>query len=163
MDKIRKSPSESATNFSERTIKFGNDKQKWVVKKLENGTHRWIPYINAELSGYKLLTVDYIAKHIGKTITIYEREYNDMWPSKSTKMYSATFTPTGDAGIFGKKLVTSWLKIRKPPIKNRTHFIIDGQLKYKGTKDFLNGLQVDSINKNAVSSNIMNIEAFIKI
>ena len=44
MDKIRKSPSESATNFSERTIKIGNDKQKWVVKKLENGTHRWIPY-----------------------------------------------------------------------------------------------------------------------
>ena len=31
-DRSRKSPSDSATDFPEGTIKLGNNKQQWVVK-----------------------------------------------------------------------------------------------------------------------------------
>ena len=157
----RKAPSISATLVPEKTIKIGNDKMKWVVKKIENGTHRWIPYISAKLCGYMPLTVDYIAKHINKPIIIYEREYSDKWPTKSSKMFSLKFTPTGNAGIVGKKIIIGWLK-NQTPIKDKTIFSIEGPLIYNKSKDIRNGLQVDSKNKILVSSNIMNMESFIK-
>ena len=100
----RKSPSESATDFPEGTIKVGNNKQKWVVKKVSGGSQRWIPYESVELFGYKALTVDYLAKHIGKPVKIYEREYSDLWPTKSnSKLYASTFTPNGNAGPLTNK------------------------------------------------------------
>jgi hypothetical protein len=154
----RKSPSESATDFPEGTIKEGNDKQKWVVKKVSGNSQRWVPYQSVELFGYKALTVDYLAKHIGKPVKFYEREYSDMWPSKSkTKLFPSTIIPNGNAGVLGnKKRFEGWLKTQKPPIKDRTVFIVDGG------EDTL-ALQVDSINKTLISSNIMNQEAFVKI
>lgn len=155
----RKSPSESATDFPEGTIKVGNNKQKWVVKKVSGGSQRWIPYESVELFGYKALTVDYLAKHIGKPVKIYEREYSDLWPTKSnSKLYVSTFTPNGNAGpLTNKKRIEGWLKTQKPFIKDRTVFTIDG------SEDGLDSLQVDSINKTTVSSNMMNTEAFVKV
>lgn len=155
----RKSPSESATDFPEGTIKLGNNKQKWVVKKVSGGSQRWIPYESVELFGYKALTVDYLAKHIGKPVKIYEREYSDLWPTKSnSKFYASTFTPNGNAGpLTNKKRIEGWLKTQKPSIKDRTVFTIDG------SEGGLDSLQVDSINKTIVSSNMMNQEAFVKV
>ena len=155
----RKSPSESATDFPEGTIKVGNNKQKWVVKKVSGGSQRWIPYESVELFGYKALTVDYLAKHIGKPVKIYEREYSDLLPTKSnSKLYASTFTPNGNAGpLTNKKRIEGWLKTQKPSIKDRTVFTIDG------SEDGLDSLQVDSINKTTVSSNMMNQEAFVKV
>lgn len=157
-NKGRKGPSESATDFPEGTIKIGNNKEKWVVKKI-GVSQRWVPYESVELFGYKALTVDYLAKHIGKTIKIYEREYSDMWPPKSkSKLYISTFTPNGNAGpTFNKKRIEGWLYTQKPPIKDHTMFSIDGG------ENELGPLQVDSINKTLVSNNIMNQEAFVKI
>ena len=155
----RKSPSDSATDFPEGTIKLGNNKKQWVVKKVSDGSQRWIPYESVELFGYKALTVDYLASHIGKPVKIYEREYNDMWPPKSTsKLHSFIFTPNGNAGpTTKKKRIEGWLKTQKPPIKDRTVFTIDG------SEGGLDSLQVDSINKTRVSSNMMNQDAFVKI
>jgi hypothetical protein len=41
-EKGRKSPSESATDFPVGTIKVGNNKKKWIVKKVSNGSQRWV-------------------------------------------------------------------------------------------------------------------------
>ena len=156
--KRRKSPTESATTFPEGTIKQGNDKKMWVVKG-----RRWMPYQFTELFGYKPLTVDYLEKHIGKPIVIYERDYESMWPTRATKMNVATFTASGDAGVLGRKLTVNWLKTRTPSIKDHTVFTVDGPLQYKGSDTVLVGLQVDSVNKTFVSSNILNTETFIKV
>ena len=97
---VTKGPSESASEFPEGTIMLGNDKQDWVVKKISGEQQRWVPYNSTTLFGYKSLTVDYLAKHIGSTITVYEREYKDMWPktfSKESTAYIHKFTPTGNA------------------------------------------------------------------
>lgn len=39
--KIRKGPSESATQFSVGTIKKGNDGNKWQITETSSGVHRW--------------------------------------------------------------------------------------------------------------------------
>lgn len=39
----RKSPAESATQFSEGTQKKGQDGQEWVVATTKAGVHRWVP------------------------------------------------------------------------------------------------------------------------
>jgi hypothetical protein len=154
--KVRKGPSESASDFPEGTIKQGNDKESWVIKKVSNGSQRWMPYNSTELFGYKPLTVDYLAKHIGRTITVYERGYEDTWPKNFPKGTSSIhkFTPTGNA-LLGKKVLEGWLKTQSPQIKNNTMFFIEGT-------DVL-PLQVDSKNKTLVSSNLINSEAFVKV
>lgn len=167
--KKRKSPTESAKKFVEGSIKKGNDKNLWVVKKTKNGIHRWTPYVSTHLFGFSPLTVDYISKNIGKTIIIYEREYCDKWPtikdikSNFCKLYKRYFIPTGDAIIIkGKKiLLKNWLKKQNPSIPGRSIFILDGRLYGNDLEE--EGLQVDSKNKIFVSSNIMNTEAFIQI
>ena len=161
--KGRKSPTASATEFPEGTIQEGNDKHSWVVKKA-GGSQRWVPVDSAELFGYKRLTVDDLAKHIGKPLTIYEREYCDVWPPKGPcKIQSAVFTSTGDAGpIDREKRDVGWLKSRSPSIKPRTMYTVDGTLLYKGGPQ-VDGLQVDSVGQKLVSSRLMNTEAFIKV
>jgi len=162
-NKSRKSPTASATDFPEGTIQEGNDKHSWVVKKI-GSSQRWVPSETAELFGYKRLTVDDLAKHIGKPLTIYEREYCDVWPPKGLcKLQSAVFTSTGDAGPVGReKRDVGWLKTRSPPIKPRTMYTVDGTLMYKGGPQ-VDGLQVDSVGQKLVSSRLMNTEAFIKV
>ena len=39
----RKSPAESATQFSEGTQKKGQDGKEWVVATTKAGVHRWVP------------------------------------------------------------------------------------------------------------------------
>lgn len=155
--KARKGPTESASDFPEGTIKQGNDKQSWVIKKVTGGSQRWMPYNSTELFGYKPLTVDYLAKHIGRTITVYEREYKDIWPKNFSKgtSYIHKFTPTGNA-LLGKNVLEGWLKTQYPQIKNNTMFFIE-------CGEDCQPLQVDSKNKTLVSSNLLNMEAFVKV
>lgn len=43
MSKIRKSPSDSATDFDIGTIKLGNDNKKWIVKQVGK-SQKWVPH-----------------------------------------------------------------------------------------------------------------------
>lgn len=160
-NKTRKAPIESATSFPEGTVK-----SSWVVKRASNGVPRWVPVVSAELNGFRRLTVDYCAKHIGKPITLYVREYNEMWPAKNawTKpenetYYKATFTPNGDA-VSGKTKIDGWLKSRKPEIKKGAHFYVDGHVIM--ADPLPDGVQVDSNGKKLMSLNFMNQELFVK-
>ncbi len=163
--KTRKAPVESATSFPEGTIKGS-----WVIKRASNGVPRWVPDVSTELNGFRRLTVDYCAKHIGKPITIYVREYKDMWPKKNawTKPSDATywtakFVPNGDA-VSGKTKIYGWLKSRKPEIKKGAHFYLDGPVIMVPSDDPLpDGVQVDSNGKKLMSLNFMNQELFVKV
>lgn len=42
--KDRPSPSESATGFSEGTVKTGNDGNQWIITKTKKGIKRWVKY-----------------------------------------------------------------------------------------------------------------------
>jgi len=165
--KERSGPSESATLFPQGTIKKGNNGQLWVIKKIKNSNiQRWIPVLNAEINGYKLLTVDYLKKNIGKTINIYEWDNSSIWPSSSSKLFSYKFEPNGNASIRkGKtiKIIPNWLKTLSPSIQNNTVFFIDGNCNLRVPKIMEQySLQVDSINKQLVSSNIINMIAYVK-
>lgn len=159
--KARKGPSESAANFPEGTIKRGNDKQSWVIKKVTGGSQRWMPYSSAELFGYKPLTVDYLAKHIGSTITVYEREYMDTWPKKSSDFdVKYSFLASGDGELIkGKntKVFPNWLKHKIPEIKVNNLFFIKGI--FQSIDDIQN---IQAGPSGLVSSNLMNTEAFVK-
>ena len=168
----RDSPSESATAFSVGTIKKGNDGNQYVVTETSNKTHRWVPTINAEMNNMKLLTIDYLAKNINKPIKLYLREYRGEWPKKNDWSRKdpthgiMIFKPTGNA-IIGKKILDNWLKTRKPEIKERSQFNVEGFLSFSVSNkesDFsLSSLQVDSKNKKVVSYNLMNTEVFIEL
>ena len=163
--KTRKAPIESATSFPEGTIKGA-----WVVKRASNGVPRWVPDVSAELNGFRRLTVDYAAKHIGQSITLYVREYNEMWPTANAwskpseaTYYKATFTPNGNA-ISGKTKIDGWLKSRKPEIKKGAHFYVDGPVIIVPSDAPLpDGVQVDSNDKKLMSLNFMNQEVFVKL
>ena len=164
----RKAPSESATSLPEGTIKGA-----WVIKKASNGVPRWMPNVSVELNGFRMLTVDHVAKNIGKPIMLYVREYNEMWPKKDAwskpeneTYFAATFVPNGNA-INEKTEISGWLKTRKPEIKKGAQFSINGPLHmcHKGKCDdhFADGVQVDSNNGKLMSLNFMNQEVFVKI
>jgi hypothetical protein len=65
-----------------------------------------------------------------------------------------------------EKRLENWLITQKPEIKNRTLFVLDGEL-YEYIKGkweyFANGLQVDSVDKKTISPRLINTECFIKI
>ena len=160
--KVRKAPAESATSLPEGTLK-GN----YVIKKASNGVPRWVPTVSAELNGFRMLTVDQLVA--GKSITLYVREYNEMWPKKNawskpkdSTYFTVKFVPSGDA-TSGKTKLIGWLKSRKPEIKNGTMFSIDGPLTMNGDDHFADGVQVDSIGKKLMSLNFMNQEVFVKV
>ena len=154
----RKGPPESATQFPEGTIRQGNDKQSWVVKQTAGGVHRWIPYATAELFGFKPLTVDILAKHIGKPVTVYERQSIDMWPSSRRDFdVKYTFTASGDGELDGK-IFSGWLRTRVPPVKKDRPVTVVGNM---------NSNDIDTIRAapkpgELVSSNLMNTDAFVK-
>ena len=162
----RKGPEESATSFPEGTLKGS-----WVVKKASNGVPRWMPSVSVELNGFRLLTVDHVAKNIGKPIILYVREYHELWPKKNAwaksedeTYFTAKFVPDGDA-TSGKTKIPGWLKSRKPEIKKGAHFYVDGQVSLcnRGKCDIVDGVQVDSIGKKIMSLNFMNQEIFVKV
>jgi len=163
---IRKSPSESATSMREGTIHRGNDGQYWVIKKASNGVPRWMPYLTVELNGFKALTVDYLAKNIGKEIEIYERGYMGEWPKQGDRdLMKLRWVANGHAQYLKQKtILENWLTKKKPEIKDRSVFSLLGNGDwYKGGDLSEMSLQVDSKNKKIVSSNVMNMEAFVKV
>ena len=178
LNKERKSPNESATLFDIGIMKKGNDGHTWVIMSDKNNNKRWIPKVSVELNGLKALTIDYLAKNINKTIKLYNREYGNQWANKNdwlekNKMkvkdlgyHTILFKPTGNA-ILGKKVLNNWLKTQQPPIKDNTHFNIEGYISFDNDQDIknmsLSSLQVDSKNKKIVSSNLMNIESFYSL
>ena len=154
----RPSPSESAGSLSEGIIHRGNNGQNWVIKKANNGIQRWVPLANGpDIGGIMPLTVDYLAKHIGKQIIIYETEYEGRYPTRAEFRKSWRFTPSGDAKVGGNKLLAGWLRKQKPTIPDRVVFSVMGS----GVDNL--PLQVDSINKKLASSNIMNMLAWVLV
>lgn len=161
--KVRKAPVESATSMPE-----GTQKRNWVIKKTATGVPRWVPKASVELNGFRLLTVDYLAKNIGKPVILYCREYKDMWPKKSawSKPEDSTyitfkFVANGDA-IKGKTKVKGWLRTQKPAIQKGSHFYVDGPL-YERNEYIANGLQVDSAEGKIVSPDLLDTETFVKV
>jgi len=165
--KARKAPVESATSLPEGTIKGS-----WVIKKATNGVPRWMPTSSTELNGFRLFTVDHAAKHIGKPIMLFCREYKETWPSKnawskpsdSTYMKYA-FVPNGDA-LKGKTKIPGWLRSRTPAIQKGSHFYLDGAL-YEGAvreANYLaNGVPVNSGDGKVVSVDLMGTDTFVKV
>ena len=151
-------------------------RNKWVVASSDK----------AILNGFRKFTVDYAAKHINKPVILYTREYGSKWPTRNAWTKAAgnadntyslmKFIPNGDAGIFRKKKkFVNWLTTRSPPIKEGTHFYVDGETFICNNKaqrtspydcdpdEFLaDGLQVDTKDKQTLSTNLMNTEVFVK-
>jgi hypothetical protein len=162
--RIRPSPSDSATEYPQGTIRTGNDGQKWVIKSGLNGIPRWVPYYSAVINSFRALTIDYLSKNIGKELIIFEREFKSEWPRQSdSNMYKLRWIPSGDAKYLKNKgILANWLKTQKPGIKDRSVFLLLGRGDWYKDKILTEmALQVDSKNKKIVSSNIMNMEAFV--
>ena len=159
---IRPSPSESATLFPAGTIRRGSDGGRWVITHTSKGVPRWTPIASAEINGVRLLTVNYLAKNIGKPVIYYSRMYEDTFPTLAdlSKMESFTFTPNGNAQVDGKKtILEGWLRTKRPAVKLGQDFSLLGD----GGAGNYGALQVDSKHSNEVSDNVMNMEAFIKV
>ena len=151
-------------------------RNKWVVASSDK----------AILNGFRKFTVDYAAKHINKPVILYTREYGSKWPARNAWTKAAgnadntysrmKFIPNGDAGIFPKKKkFVNWFTTRSPSIKEGTHFYVDGETFICNNKaqrtspydcdpdEFLaDGLQVDTKDKQTLSTNLMNTEVFVK-
>jgi hypothetical protein len=154
----RKSPSQSATECPEGTIKFGKGSDRWVVKKTAGGVHRWVPFASTVLFGYAPLTVGYLAKHIGKPVTVYERQSIDMWPSSRRDFdVKYTFTASGDGELDGK-IFSGWLRTRVPPVKKDRPVTVVGKMK----SNDIDTIRAAPKPGELVSSNLMNTDAFVK-
>lgn len=130
--RARPSPELSATEVEEGTIMSGNNGRLWVAVAAKNGVQRWTPYASTKLNGLQLLTVDYLAKHIGKPIKIYDRDFSDQWPSgpRDRDLESWVFVPNGDAKLTTrKKSYRDWLLTRSPPVnsKMKGYLMIEGE------------------------------------
>lgn len=159
---VRPSPSESATSLPTGSIRRGGNGNQWVIVPASNGVARWVPIENAEINGVRLLTVNHLAKNIGRPVVYYSREYNDTFPTvgELAKMVNAEFTPNGNAQVDRKKkLLENWLQTQKPPVQPGQMFMLLGT---NGVgRDY--ELQVDSKHPQHVSDNVMNTECFVKV
>lgn len=164
---IRPSPSDGATSLPVGTIRKGGDDARWVITRTSKGVPRWTPTESCKLNGWRILNVDYLAKNIGKSVEIYERDYMDTWPANNEKMHDTLkFIPNGHLQINRKKtLAENWLATKKPTIQKGQILLLQGLSDWYGTekemKEF--SMQVDSENGKLVSSNVMNMEAFVKV
>ena len=152
----RKGPTVSATGVSEGAIEWGNDKGRWVAKRV-GGSQRWVPFHSAAMFGYAPLTAAYLAKHIGKPVAVYERAMMDKWP-RSPKDFDVkyVFIATG-ATEAGDTVYPKWLKTQKPPVGEDELMIVEGTLK---SRDYAGTIQVGT--SGLISTNLMNSEAFVK-
>jgi len=153
----RKGPTISATSVSEGAMEWGNDKGRWVAKRV-GGSQRWVPFHSAAMFGYAPLTAAYLAKHIGKPVTVYERgSMLDKWP-RSPKDFDVKyiFTATG-ATESGGTVYPKWLKTQKPPVGEDELMIVEGTLT---SKHYAGTIQVGLY--GLISTNLMNSEAFVK-
>jgi hypothetical protein len=158
----RKGPTSSATAHPEGTIEWGNDGQRWVVKKAANGVPRWVPVHTAVLFGWRPLTAKVLAENIGKTITVYERQLSDTWP-RTPKAFDVTykFKPSGDGELIkkGKRtMYPNWLKKRTFKIGRNDIFSVLGVVNSKDIS--MDSVQVAPTPGELASSNLMNTEAF---
>jgi hypothetical protein len=137
-------------------IEWGNDKRRWVAKKV-GGSQRWIPFHSAAMFGYTPLTAGYLAKHIGKPVCVYERSLSEKWP-RSPKDFDEkyVFTATG-ATESGGTVYPKWLKTQKPPVGEDDLMIVEGAIK---SMDYDGMFQVGL--SGLISSNLMNTDAFVK-
>ena len=184
--KGRKGPTESATSVPEGSIRRGNDGGNWVSVRAANRVQRWVPVASATLHGLRRLTVDDVTA--GKPLTFFERGSGEpMWPTSVRGLGKTIFHPNGDLLVGppqrGQKRHTGWLRTRTPTIREGTMCLLDGRIVFNpGSKhqmEVAGGLQIDSLNKKLgpsrrargvinsrcagcfVSSNIMNVEAYI--
>jgi len=163
--KDRKSPETTATLYPEGTIEFGKDSERWVVKQTKAGIKRWIPYYSTSLFGYAPLTAKILENHINKSITVYERQSDSVWP-KSTRDFDVkySFIASGDAELLKKndyvKEYSNWLKTKTPAVKDGQYVIIKGTMR---SNDIEGKIQVAPLPGELVSSNLMNTDAFVKV
>jgi len=134
----RKSPKESATLFKEGVIMEGKHSKYFVIKKTAQGVKRWVPYVSAELFGFRVARESDISKT--KPTVLYERGYLDTWPKTTRGMTKVIFRPA--SGVYKRG--------------------ISGYIKYPKTEEFFGGLLVNPTTKQ-VSTNLLNTEAFIKL
>lgn len=163
----RQSPTESATAVPEGTIRCGASGGKWVSVRAANRVQRWVPIASATLHGLRRLTVDDVAHafRAGKALTFYERGSGEpMWPTSIRGLGKTILHPNGDL-LVGKKRYAGWLRSRTPAIRDYTMCLLDGRIIFNpGSKhqmEVAGGLQIDSLNKKIVSSNITNMEAYV--
>lgn len=167
MTTTRKAPSASATLFPERTIDRGNDGQLWVVTTTTSKTHRWVPCLHAAIGGVRMLTVDFLARHIGKPVYAFWYDHGDdaMWPKAQRP--NMVFIPNGHAYKGrNKKPLVNWLRTQRPAIPDRTVFALSGTLVFldrhgKPGEPMDSALQVDSKNKQSVSINLLNDTIYV--
>jgi len=155
---VRISPSESATQFEAGTEKRGNDGRLWVVSLTKSKVKRWTPYISTKLNGLQALTLDYLTKNVGKPVRVYDREWNDVWPTSKNEeeMYNYMFIPSGDMkSMKNKTVVKDWLRTRNPPVKRGVLFLILGTVDGKPWS-----LALDSNGGQLISSNFLSRECF---
>lgn len=168
----RKSPTESATSVAVGTIRRGNDGSNWVSVKAATGVQRWVPVVSATLHGLRRLTVDDVAAahRAGKPLTFFERGSGEpMWPTSARGLGRTIFYPNGDLLVGSphksQKRYANWLRTRTPAIRDRTMCLLDGRIVFNpGSKhqmEVAGGVQIDSLNKKLVSSNITNVESYI--
>jgi len=150
----RKSPSDSATKHNLGVIQVGMDGKHWVVTQTTREVKRWTPYHSTSLFGFMPLTTKVLSDNIGKPITVYERQGRDNWPTKLSDFdVKYTFTASGSVELNGK-LLSGMGK----PIKRYDMCIIQGTLTsndYSGT--------IHAAPNGLVSSNLMNVDAFVRI
>ncbi|ARF10187.1 hypothetical protein Hokovirus_1_66 [Hokovirus HKV1] len=80
-NKLRPSPTQSATLFEVGKILLGNNKKLWIVKKI-NDTKRWIPYNKLENNKIKQKSSKKTSKKISKKIS---KKNNKKTSKKSAK------------------------------------------------------------------------------
>ena len=142
--------------MSEGTIEHGNDDRRWVAKKV-GSAQRWVPFHSAAMFGYAPLTADYLTKHIGKPVAVYERAMLDKWP-RSAKDFDVkyVFTATGGTELRGT-IYPKWLKAQKPSVGEDELMIVEGTMK---SRDYAGTIHVGP--SGLISTNLMNSEAFVK-
>lgn len=134
--------------------------------KAATGVQRWVPVASATLHGLRRLTVDDVARtfRAGKELIFYERGGESKWPTSVRGLGRTIFRPNGDL-LVGKARHIGWLRTRTPAIRDHTFCALDGEIVfYPGSKNPMKvagGLQIDSLNKKLVSSNITNVESYV--
>ncbi len=143
----------------------GNDDKPWVAVSAKNGVQRWTSYTSATLNGLRVLTLDYLRKHVGKPVVIYDRSARDIWPSgvREKDMESYTFVPDGDAQ--SSMIMTrykDWLFTRSPSPPARGFVMITGTRTSSLKTDIDRGWGPIVSGNEIASSNPRNTQSFVK-
>lgn len=130
----------------------------------KNGVQRWVPYVSATLNGLRVLSLDYLAKHVWKPIVIYDRSASDRWPSgiRERDMESYTFIPDGNAQLQSRKTpYKDWLFTRSPKPKTG-YMMITGIRTSSAEKDMDRNWGPMVVGWEWATSNPRNTQSFVK-